>query len=769
MNRDMRPMVAKAIIVPARVRATILAVGVLALAACGGDGGAPAPVAPAEVADFIGTAACTGCHADEAALWQGSQHDRAMQVASAATVLGDFDDAEFAYGESVTRFTRRGDAFTVTTDGPDGVPTEYVVRWTFGVDPLQQYLVETERGHVQALSVAWDSRPAAAGGQRWFHLYPGETIDFRDPLHWTGAYQRWNTMCADCHSTHVQKGYDVAGDSFDTRWAAIDVGCEGCHGPGSLHAANPADFPLTLGAVPHDWTFTAGNPIAVRSGAAAAASEVDVCAQCHARRTQLTDAHLPGEPFLDAYQPALLDPGLYHADGQIEGEVYVYGSFAQSAMAAAGVTCSDCHEPHTAALRADGNAVCARCHLPGVFDQPSHHHHEAGSDAARCTSCHMRAETYMIVDPRRDHSFRVPRPDLSAATQSPNACNDCHADETSDWAAGRVAEWFPGGRQTQGHYGEALAAGRLWTTDARERLIALIEDAGRPAIARASAIGLLTQRLAPGDVDLLRRHLESDEPLVQLAVIEGLADLDPAIRVDLVQRFLNDDLRALRIAAGRTLLTARESLSERRQGDLDAAIAEYLAAQDFNSDRPEGRLNAAGVAGDEGRLEDAESILLEAIDRFPAYTALYVNLADLYRVSGRADESEGVLRAGLAVSPDDASLRLALGFALVRVGRPADALEHFIAAAARASDQPYYRYVLGIAYNDVGQADRALAVLTAANARFPGYPDVIYALATMYRDRGDIEAAYGYAEQLNGLLPGAPEGQSLLSELGQQL
>jgi len=768
MNRDMRAMVAKPKSRKARARAAIAAACALVLAACGSDGGAPAPV-PREVAEFVGTAACAGCHEDQAALWQGSQHDRAMQVASNASVLGDFNDAEFAYGDSVTRFTRRGDEFIVTTDGPDGAPTEYAVRWTFGVDPLQQYLVETGQGHVQALSVAWDSRPAAAGGQRWFHLYPDETIDFRDPLHWTGVYQRWNTMCADCHSTHVQKRYDVAGDSFDTHSAAINVGCEACHGPGSLHAGSPVDFPLTLGAAPHDWTFIAGNPIAVRTGAVAATSEIDVCAQCHSRRTQLTDAHLPGEPFLDAYQPALLDVGLYHADGQIDGEVYVYGSFAQSAMAAAGVTCSDCHEPHSATLRADGNAVCARCHLSSVFDQPSHHHHEAGSDAARCTSCHMRAETYMIVDPRRDHSFRVPRPDLSAATQSPNACNDCHAGESSDWAAERVAEWFPGGRQTEGHYGEALAAGRLWTADARERLIALIEDTAQPAIARASAIGLLTQRLAPGDIDLLARNLEGNEPLVQLAVIEGVADLDPAIRVDLVQRFLNDDLRALRIAAGRTLLTAREFLSERRQGDLDAAIAGYLAAQDFNSDRPEGRLNAAGVAGDEGRLEDAEDILLEAIARFPAYTALYVNLADLYRVSGRADESEGVLRAGLTANPDDASLRLALGFALVRIGRPAEALEHFIAAAARASDQPYYRYVLGIAYNDVGQADRALGVLTAANARFPGYPDVIYALATLYRDRGDIEAAYGYAEQLNELLPGAPDGQSLLSELGQRL
>ena len=158
-------------------------------------------------------------------------------------------------------------------------------------------------------------------------------------------------------------------------------------------------------------------------------------------------------PFLDAYLPALLEPGLYHSDGQIDGEVYEYGSFLQSRMHAASVTCSDCHDPHSLKLRAEGNALCAQCHLPERFDLSAHHNHEPGSAGAQCVNCHMPTKTYMVVDARRDHSIRVPRPDLSISLGTPNACTPCHADRPAQWAAEAVAGWYPGGRQTTPHYG----------------------------------------------------------------------------------------------------------------------------------------------------------------------------------------------------------------------------------------------------------------------------------------------------------------------------
>jgi hypothetical protein len=200
--------------------------------------------------------------------------------------------------------------------------------------------------------------------------------------------------------------------------------------------------------------------------------EIEVCAACHARRQSLTSqSSAPGDRFLDNFVPALLRTGLYHADGQILDEVYVYGSFLQSRMHGAGVRCTDCHERHRLGILAEGNALCTRCHnpegtprfptlKPGQFDSPAHHFHRDGSDGAQCANCHMPARTYMGVDPRRDHSFRVPRPDLSARLGTPNACTLCHDDKTDAWATEQVRAWYPEGRSGRLHFSEVLAAGR---------------------------------------------------------------------------------------------------------------------------------------------------------------------------------------------------------------------------------------------------------------------------------------------------------------------
>jgi len=749
----------------------VLLVGILVIVACDRQSNTGSVVTdrPMAEAAFVGGEACAECHQGEAALWQGSHHDLAMQDADVSAVLGDFDNAEFRYGEVTTRFYRRDGEFWVSTDGPDGELTDFEVIWTFGVEPLQQYLVELSDGRVQALGIAWDTRPAEVGGQRWFHLYPDEAIDYLDPLHWTGVYQAWNTSCADCHSTNLIKRYEPETDRFGTSFTSIDIDCESCHGPGSTHTIDPAILPLASAATEHSWVFEAGQSIAFRLPVAASGSEIEVCAPCHSRRAQLSDAHEPGDPLLNAYRPALLEAGLYHADGQVLDEVYVYGSFVQSAMAAAGVTCSDCHEPHSVELRADGNAVCARCHLASHYDQPSHHRHQADSEAAQCMACHMRAETYMVVDARRDHSFRVPRPDLSIPLDSPNACNDCHREETSSWAAARVAEWYPDGRQHEGHFGLALHAGRTWAADARGLLARLIEDETQPEIARATALSLLAEQMSVADISLIERSLNRGDPMLLLAGIDATSALAPDQRIDLLQRFLTDDRLAVRIAAARALLTARGQLSSRRQADLDRAITEYLDVQGFNGDRPEGLLNTASVAVDQGRYVDAERLYLDAVERHPGFPALYVNLSDLYRLMGRSVESVQVLRDGIRVNPQDAGLHFALALALVRDGRPAEALPMFTEAAERAPGQPYYQTVLAVAYNAAGDSERALEQLRAATERFPGHAETLFALATMLRDVEAIEEAYQVAERLNAVLPGDPNVLALLRELEQKL
>lgn len=717
------------------------------------------------VAEYVGGVACAGCHAAEAQLWRGSHHDLAMQPVSDETVLGDFANAVYTYNDMTTTFFERDGQYWVNTEGAEGALQDFRVSHTFGVEPLQQYLIELPRGHFQSLSIAWDARSADEGGQRWFHLYPDEAVDSDDPLHWTGTYQSWNTMCAECHSTNLRKNYDSADDAFTTSWSSINVDCEACHGPGSAHVASPTEYPLANARTERAWVVVGDAVTAQLQAGSASGEEIDTCAQCHARRSQLSDDHDPGDPFLNAFRPALLDTNLYHADGQILDEVYVYGSFLQSAMHANGVTCSDCHEPHSAQTRASGNALCSQCHTAEVFDTASHHRHESGTPGAQCVNCHMRAETYMVVDPRRDHSFRVPRPDLSADLGAPNACSDCHADQSSQWAAARIAEWYPNGRHEEFHYGEALHAGRNWTLERTALLQRVTADVTQPEIVRATALSLLANPAGDAAIDAIERELRGSDVLLQLAALDALPGLPIQFAVEVGQRFLTHELLTLRVAAARALQPARASLSERRRADLDAALAEYAASQSFNSDRGEGLLNEAVMLSGQGRLPEAEAAYLRAIAREPAFTASYVNLADLYRQTGRESEAETVLRDALEVAPEDPGLYLALGLSLVRSGEVAEAIELLERTVELGAAEPYYHYVLGIALNSSGEPERAIGVLESAYEQFPGYRDIVFGLATMLRDSGEFERAAAYARRMLELSPSDAAASALVSEL----
>ncbi len=251
--------------------------------------------------------------------------------------------------------------------------------------------------------------------------------------------------------------------------------------------------------------------------------EIETCARCHARRGQFTDDGVHGEPFADSFRLALLDDGLYWADGQQRDEVYNHGSFLQSRMFEQGVTCSDCHEPHSLKLRAPGNAVCAQCHAPEKFDSPAHHHHPVGSKGAECAACHMPTETYMVIDPRHDHSMRIPRPDLSVKLGTPNACNKCHTDKKPEWAAQAVQAWYPNPLAGHQKFAEAFAVSASGGTGATDKLIALVEDQGQPAIARASALSRLGPRLSPAGVDAATKALNDDDALVRSAAVEALS------------------------------------------------------------------------------------------------------------------------------------------------------------------------------------------------------------------------------------------------------
>ena len=737
-------------------------------------------------ATFIGARACAGCHAAQFDAWKGSHHALAMQKATEATVLGDFADVKLEHFGVTTTFFRNGDKFMVRTDGPDGALQDYLIVYTFGVYPLQQYLVAFPGGQQQALGIAWDSRPKDQGGQRWFQLYPGQQFKPGDPLHWTGRDQTWNYQCADCHSTDLKKNYDLAADSYATSWSDLDVSCEACHGPGSLHVAwanahaeggayppgtDAARMGLTNWLKPTDtgqWEMNPETGIARRTENLVS-TELETCAACHSRRKVIAKNPVPGGPYLDSYLPALLAPGLYYADGQIDGEVYEYGSFLQSRMHAAGVTCSNCHDPHSAKLRTAGNALCAQCHLPAKFDVASHHRHQPGSAGAQCANCHMPQKNYMVVDERRDHSFRVPRPDLSVALGTRNACTQCHADRSAAWAAETVAGWYPKGRHTTPHYGTALHAGRIGAVDAEQQLDRLILDRSQPALARASALPLLMPYASPASEPAIKAAIRDPDPLVRAAAPRALPGTVPPRFVDAAVPLLSDSVRAVRIEAARALAgTDLLALTPEQQTALVKATAELGAAEMVDADRPEAHLNLGLLDLRRRQLPEAEKEYRTALRLDPNFMPALVNLADLERARGRDEEGAELLKKAMTIEPDNADVRYALGLALVRKRDYAGALDLLRRAHELEPDNARYAYVFAVALNSSGKAREASAILEQAHQQHPADRDVLMALVSIARDQGNFAAALGHAREMLVLDPGNAQLRDLISELEQR-
>ncbi len=765
----------------ALVAAAVFAAGAWRLAADRKPAEQAAPsLPPPAAASYVGTAACAQCHGPQHAAWQGSQHDRAMQAASEATVLGDFADAKFRHAGTTTTFFRRDGRFFVNIDGPDGKPADFLIRYTFGVEPLQQYLVELPGGRLHALGVAWDARAKGAGGQRWFHLYPDRKLKAGDPLHWTGIDQRWNYQCADCHSTNLRKGYVEATGTYATTWTDLNVGCEACHGPGSSHvawASKAGDWQRFADgkglAVALDerrgasWILDAASGNAARSKPRTTNREIETCARCHARRGQFADDWQPGRPFGDAFRAALLEPGLYHADGQQRDEVYTYGSFLQSRMHANGVTCSDCHDPHSGRLRAGGNAVCAQCHAPAKYDAESHTHHAPGSAGAQCTACHMPATTYMVVDPRHDHGFRIPRPDRTIALGVPNACNGCHAKESAQWAADAIAKWFPQARPGYQAFAEALHAGERGSPGAQGALIRTAEDRAQAPIARASALQRLGRYLDPLTLPTVANALNDPEPMIRAAAVAALAGADAATRARLLARMLDDPVREVRMEAARALAGEPEArLAPEARGRFEAALGEYVAAQRFNADRPEGQAALGNLYALRSRDAEAAAAYRKALALDPTYVQAALNLADLQRGLAREDEAERTIRAALARTPGSAPAHHALGLSLVRQKRAQEALAELALAAKLAPEDPRFAYVYGVALHDTGKRAEAMKVLQAALARHPYDRELLFALATYERAVGDAARARDYARLLRELEPANRDFARLAGELG---
>jgi predicted CXXCH cytochrome family protein len=610
---------------------------------------------------YVGTSACVDCHEEAAAAWEGSHHAKAWTPTLPENVKAPFQGETFSHNGITSRFYRDGDTFMIDTDGPDGAITSYPVHSVVGIEPLQQYLLETEEGRLQSFDVVWDTEKT-----RWYHLYPDQALVGGDGLHWTGPYKNWNARCAECHATDFDKNYAPAERRYQSTQAEIGVGCEACHGPGEAHLAWANG--LETSQAPRDGLTEYGFTIDMALGGEV---YVQQCASCHARREPFEDGNpTPGTAFHDAYRLSTLRDGLYHADGQILEEVYVYGSFLQSKMYAAGVTCNDCHAPHTAQLRVTGNGLCTQCHseagntrFPSLarqqYDTPAHHFHEPGSEGAQCKSCHMIERDYMVVDGRRDHSFRVPRPDLSLETRSPNACTDCHGAQSAAWAAEVLETWFPDSAHRGPHFGQTLAAARNDLRGTATDLADLALYRGIPAIARATALEMLHTAATPDLATELAPLLEDPDALVRAAAIGVQRGAAGALRASRLAPRLEDPVKAVRIAAAREFLALPDArLSPRQRDALGSSMREWQGTLLAKTDFPETQLVLAGVGLTTRRMETALRAFEEAVTLDPQLEEGWVMMVRIHAALGNAEAAREVADRAVAANPESIDLNL---------------------------------------------------------------------------------------------------------------
>ncbi|OPA86195.1 hypothetical protein BFW87_25960 [Pseudomonas fluorescens] len=678
----------------------------------------PALAAPAAMVD---EQQCQGCHQAQVKDWQGSHHQLAMQAATPQTVPANFNDATFTGEGETTRFFRRADEFWVNTPGIDGKTADFRVAYTFGIAPLQQYLIEVGDGRLQALGVAWDTEKS-----RWFHLYPGQGVNFKNPLHWSKPSQNANFMCVECHTTGYKRNFDPVKNSFDSQWNSLGVGCQACHGPASNHvqwAAKKGDL------------LHAGFAVDLKDKNATV--ELETCARCHARRAPLSDGFTVGKRLMDDYLPSVLTRELYTLDGKIKDEVFEHGSFAQSKMAEKGVRCSNCHNPHSTELKAPGNAVCLQCHNTAGktpvatvdgrglqaknYDSPEHTGLAVGQPGSFCVDCHMPGKFYMGNDFRHDHSFSIPPAAQAVLQQAPS-------------------------------YGDSLALIRGGQPGAAQALYDQLARGNLPAIQRATLSVELPNYPSEQALKLATKDLGNPTPQVRESAVRAVsALLPPAERVELYAPLLRDPVRAVRI------LAARDLLSVQGLGPAwDNAIAEYEQVQLSLLERAEANLNLAMLYQASGRGDKVEAQLRTALLRDPDFFPALVTLAQWLEANGRADEARNLISEQLARQPDAALLQHTQGLMLIRVGDVAGAMPHLRNAAGLDPANGQFAFVLAVALHDSGKVDDACRQLEALLQRQPYNRNARLTLIQYYLANGHEPKAQAVMQSWKKLNPGDP-------------
>ncbi len=694
---------------------------------------------------FAGSMACKECHESEYEAWKLSDHYKSMQVADMQSVLGDFNNAVFKSKGFTNRMFQNDSTFYMVLENRNGNPDTFSVRYTFGYYPLQQYIIEFPDGRYQCTHVAWDSME-----NKWFDLYPDLEIHHSEWLHWSGGAQTWNNMCADCHSTNLQKNYQAESDSYHTTWDEINVSCEACHGPGSEHIrlARADAKPELVNSSVFLGAFSSQQ------------EQMQFCARCHSRRSQLTNSFNFEEHWMQQYSPEILRPDLYYADGQILDEVYVWGSFTQSRMYREGVRCLDCHDPHTYRRKMEGNLLCLQCHDLQTYDNKSHHFHEPGSDGAKCESCHMPGRYYMVNDYRPDHSFRVPRPDLSVKYDVPNACNRCHEDQSFQWASDWVNTWY--GNKRQFHYSEILL--RAVHLESSPKEIAHFTTIDTiPDIAKATALFHLENYAGEEAFRALLGSLQHPAALVRRTAVEGLGLYNIEEYKTNMMKSLFDTVKMVRLAAYNAL--SGTDISFASAGDVaqyNRVGEEFFETSTLNSDFPSGKLYLGQYYQRAGQTDQAQEYYEKAIADDNYQNMARMNLSLIYNSQNRNQEAAGLLKKVIEQEPDYDYAFYSLGLLYAEINRPDSAIIFLEKSIEKNLQNAAAYYNLGLLYQQQNQATKAENTFLRGIKNIPGNERLLYALTHFYLQERNREQAKRYALELNRLFPGRQDYIGLL-------
>jgi tetratricopeptide (TPR) repeat protein len=727
------------------------------------------PVIPPEDeihAQYAGSASCKECHETAYQGWKDSNHGLAERE-----LRMDMDEKVFSPRRTLGHAGIVSETFLdadgvakVITRGFKGERKAYRVERVIGHDPLRQFLIPAPGGRLQTCDVSYDPNK-----DELFDVFGSDTRQPGDWGHWTGQGMNWNAMCAACHNTRLRKNYEPQTNSYHTTMAEMTVGCEACHGPMKDHVEWQDNPPpgYSKDDLENNKKLGLSDPTARRF---TKPQMMETCAQCHSRRTEITGDMVPGEPYFDHFALSLTDgTDLWYPDGQVRDENYVYSSFLSSRMHHKGVTCGDCHEPHSNKRLIPGNMLCMRCHMGGtdppapVIVPETHSPCTPGTPGHDCTSCHMPQTTYMQRHPRRDHGFTIPDPLLTREYGIPNACNRCHTDKSTDWAVEQADKFYGEklDRPTR-HRAILIARARRGEPEARDGLLRMLASE-EIAAWRATACHLMMRWVMdPAVTNALIARLEDSSPLVREAAARTLVHLarnNHAEARAALEKLLDDEIRSVRVAAAWALVDTLDLTSK--------AGRELSHMLDINSDQPTGRMQLSQFAYLRGDSAAAIRQIRKAIEWDPNSPPFHHDLAILLNATGDNAGAIQALRDAIKLDPDEGEYHYKLALALAEKGDIAASAAELEKAVALDASNARAWYNLGLAYSSMNRPQEAIDTLRQGEAADPSDAAIPYARATIHARLGQRDQAIEAATRALQARPDFPEAIQLIRSLGQ--